>query len=144
MTERSFRMRLACQYEDPDNSVAELAVENFDEGEWLDLGLSARSPGFLVFVYAVLTCQHLYFRTNCAERGLMLSSADGAIDVLTSEDWDVTRLHVHFDGTLKSGDAGAGDVDYIVSRMKQCPVSRNMREPPDCRTTVSLHSYASS
>ena len=75
MSDRSFRMRLACRYQDPDNTVSELTVENFEEGEWRDLGLNASSPGFLVFVYAVFTCQHLYFRSNCAERGLMLASS---------------------------------------------------------------------
>ncbi len=138
MSDRSFRMRLTCRYEDPDNTVGSLNVENFEEGEWRDLGLNERSPGFLVFVYAVFTCQHLYFRKNCAEQGLMLASAEGTIDVLTTEDWDLTRLHVHFDGKLKSGAPASGVTDYIVARMKQCPVSRNTREPPNSRTTVSL------
>ena len=138
MNDRRFRMRLTCRYEQPDNTVGDLSVENFEDGEWRNLGLSERSPGFLIYVYAVFTCQHLYFRTNCAERGLMLASSDGTIDVVTTEEWDLTRLHVHFQGKLKSGVATAADADYIVGRMKQCPVSRNTREPPDSRTTVAL------
>ena len=138
MSDRSFQMRLGCRYEDPDNTVGELGVENLEEGEWRDLDLNTRSPGFLVFVYAVFTCQHLYFRTNCAERRLMLESAEGAIEVVTTEDWALTRLHVRFNGKLKSGNPSLGDVDYIVGRMKQCPVSKNTREPPDTQTTVNF------
>lgn len=138
MSDRRFQMRLGCRYEDPDNTVGDLWVENLDEGEWRDLDMSTRSPGFLVFVYAVFTCQHLYFRANCVELGLMLESADGTIDVVTTEDWDLTMLHVHFNGKLKSGTPSSEDIDYIVSRMKQCPVSKNTREPPDSQTTVNL------
>ncbi len=138
MSDRSFQMRLGCRYEDPDNTVGALRVENLEEGEWRNLDMNTRSPGFLIFVYAVFTCQHLYFRTNCAERELMLDSAEGAIDVATSEDWALTRLHVHFVGKLKSGTPSSGDIDYIVGRMKQCPVSRNTREPPDSQTSVSF------
>ena len=138
MSERSFRMRLVCRYAEPENTVDDLTVQNFEEGEWRNLALSERTPGFLVFAYAVFTCQHLYFRTNCAERGLPLASAEGLIHVLTTEDWDLTSVHVHFEGTLRSGAASSRDTEYIVSRMKQCPVSRNLREPPDTRTTVKL------
>ncbi len=123
MSDRSFQMRLGCRYEDPDNTVGDLRVENLEEGEWRDLDMNTRSPGFLVFVYAVFTCQHLYFRANCAERGLMLESAEGAIDVATTEDWALTRLRVHFNGRLKSGTPSSDDIDYIVGLMKQCPVS---------------------
>ena len=138
MSERSFQMRLLCRYEDPDNTVGDLRVENLEEGEWRNLDLTTRSPGFLIFVYAVFTCQHLYFRANCAERGLMLESAEGAIDVVTTEDWALTTLHVHLKGKLKSGTPSSDDIEYIVSRMKQCPVSRNTREPPDSQTVVDF------
>ncbi len=138
MGERSFRMRLMCRYEAPDNSIDELEVETFEEGEWRELKLGTLTPGFLVFAYAVFTCQHLYFRTNCAERELSLESAQGRIELHTTEDWDLTRLRVHFDANLKSGTASPSDIDYIISRMRQCPVSRNMREPSDSQTTLNL------
>ena len=39
--------------------------------------LNSGSAGFLIFVYAVLNCQHMYMRLNCAERGLLLDTAEG-------------------------------------------------------------------
>ncbi len=138
MADRSFQMQLRCRYEDPDNSVTSLCVRSLDDGAWQDFELTTRSPGFLVFVYAVFSCQHLYFRANCAERGLMLESADGLIDAVTTEEWSLKILHVHFDGKLKGGTPTQGDVDYIVGRMKQCPVSKNTIEPADSSTTVKL------
>jgi len=131
MSERSFQMRLVCRYADPDNSVAELSVEQLLEGDWQPLNLHLRSPGFQVFVYAILTCQHMYFRSNCAERGLVLESAEGAVEVLTSQDWVMRRLRVRFTGRLQSGIPSEQSIQYIAGRMAQCPVSINLKPVPD-------------
>jgi len=72
MNERHFQMRLHGQYQEPENSVASLRVEIFAEEEWQMFDLNSGSAGFLIFVYAMLSCQHLYMRLNCAERGLLL------------------------------------------------------------------------
>lgn len=138
MNERSFRLRLSCRYEDPDNSVADLDVEVLADGRWESLDLNVHTPGFLLFVYTIFTCQHRYLRTNCAEKGLRLESASGSIDLLASEDWFVLKMHIRFDVRLKSGTPTREEVDYIVARMEQCPVSINLKEIPDSRTEVFL------
>ena len=138
MSERTFSMRLRSTYEGTVNAVAGLDVEHRVQGEWQPLELGVASPGFEIFVYSVLTCQHMYFRVNCAERGLVLDSAEGMITIGTDRDWNMEILQVHFSGRLGSGEASADDIDYIVSRMKQCPVSCNLREVPGADTTVTL------
>ncbi len=138
MSEHRFQMRLSCRYAQPDNTVAELAVENLVEGEWQPFELGFKSPGFLIFVYGILNCQHLYMRTNAAERGFALESADGSIEVTASQDWVLQQLNVHFDARLQSGAPGAEDVDYIVDRMRHCPVSVNLRDVADSRTTLAF------
>jgi hypothetical protein len=138
MNEHSFRLRLFCRYEDPDNSIADLEVEVLADGRWEALHLNACTPGFLLFVYTILTCQHRYLRTNCAEKGLRLESAGGSIDLLAREDWCVQKMHIRFDIHLKSGAPTREDVDYIVARMEQCPVSINLRMIPDARTEIFL------
>jgi hypothetical protein len=139
MNDRSFQLRLSCRYEDPDNSVADLDVEVLADGQWETLDLSVNTPGFLLFVYTILTCQHRYLRTNCAEKGFRLESASGSIDLLAGEDWFVRQLHIRFDARLKSGTPTREDVDYIVARMEQCPVSKNLKEIPDSRTEIFLN-----
>jgi len=136
MAKRIFEMRLSCRYEAPENTIADLRVESLEDGDWREFHLHTRSPGFEIFVYSILTCQHLYFRTNCAERGLPLESAEGSIYLLTSEDWDLQRLGVRFAGSLISGTASEEDIEYIVGRMKQCPVSRNIKEAAASETEV--------
>lgn len=138
MSERSFQMRLFCRYEEPDNSLAQLDVQSLEDGEWRDLDLNTGTPGFLIFVYAAFTCQHLYLRANCAERGLFLESASGSIHMLTDEDWDLRKVRIVFEGKLKSGTPSSEDVAYIVGRMRQCPVSKNIREIADSATSVHL------
>jgi hypothetical protein len=138
MNERSFRLRLSCRYDDPDNSVAGLDVEVMKEGRWETLDLGVHTPGFLLFVYTIFSCQHRYLRTNCAEKGFLLESATGSIDLLASEDWLIRKMHIRFDVRLKSGAPSRDDVDYIIARMEQCPVSKNLREIPDSLTEIFL------
>jgi hypothetical protein len=87
----------------------------------------------------VFTCQHRFFHVNCAERKLVLNSAEGNIVIGADKDWNMETLQVHFSGQLGSGQASPDDIDYIVSRMQQCPVSRNIREVPDTESTVTLN-----
>jgi hypothetical protein len=131
-------MRMQCAYSGDDNTVAGLAVEHGVEGVWKPLDLGVTAPGFEIFVYAVFTCQHLYFRVNCAERGLLLDTATGSIEVGADADWNLDVLQVRFAGRLRGGRVSGDDIDYIVARMKQCPVSRNMCAVPGAVTTVIL------
>jgi hypothetical protein len=131
-------MRLKSTYAGDKNTVAGLDVEHEVNGEWQPLDLGLASPGFDIFVYAVFTCQHMYFRVNCAERGLVLNSADGSIVIGAGQDWNMENLQVHFSGQLGSGQASPDDIDYIVSRMQQCPVSKNIRGVPAAKSTVIL------
>jgi len=126
MSERHFQMRLHGTYQEPENSVASLRVEIFVEEEWQMFDLNSGSAGFLIFVYAILNCQHMYMRLNCAERGLLLETAEGYIHVTTTEDWLLSDLRVEFTGNLRSGTPAKDDLDYIIGRMENCPVSRNL------------------
>jgi hypothetical protein len=138
VAERGFQMRLSCRYEQPENKVAELSVETVVDGEWRGFNLDFQQPGFLIFVYAILNCQHLYMRTNATERGLVLDSAQGSIDVLAGGEWLLEKLHVDFQVRLVSGDPSREDVDYIIDRMQHCPVSTNIRAVADLRTGLEF------
>lgn len=138
MNEHHFRMRLYSLYQEPDNNISDLRVELFADDAWQDFDLGTGTAGFLIFVYALFTCQHMYMRLNCAERGLLLESASGHIEIEASEDWRITRQRVAFEGRLKAGAPTTADVDYIVERMKQCPVSSNLREVADSKTILTL------
>lgn len=138
MTERNFQIRLTCRYEALENSIVEMSAEQLDEGRWREFMLDASQPGFLIFVYAILNCQHLYMRENAAERGLVLASAHGSIEVVTNQPWEMQKLHVRFDVRLKSGRPAEDDVDYIVDRMQHCPVSVNLRSVPDSKITLDF------
>ena len=139
MSERNFNMRLKSTYEGDTNTITSLEVEHRVKGEWQPLDLGVASPGFDIFVYAVFACQHQFFRVNCAERKLALNSAEGNIVIGADKDWKMETLQVHFSGQLGSGQASPDDIDAIVSRMKQCPVSRNIREVPVTESTVTLN-----
>lgn len=136
MSGHDFKLRLNCRYEGDDNRVADLAVEVLTSEGWQSLDLNVGSPGFLLFVYTIFTCQHMFMRINAAERGLLLDSAAGSIEVVASEEWMLERLHLEFEARLASGTPSAVDVDYIVGRMQQCPVSKNLNAPNDSRTQL--------
>lgn len=136
MSDRAFQMRMRISYDGAENAVKDLQVEQLLEGDWNTFVLSTRSPGFDVFTYAVFTCQQTYLRLNCAERDLVLDTAEGRLEMTTSEDWQMTRLHLDFAVEVKSGVPTEADVAYIVERMQQCPVSKNIKPIADLETRV--------
>jgi len=138
MSDRYFRLRLECGYEQPGNAVAQLMLQKHTQEGWEDFNLNTLSPGFEIFVYAVFTCQHTYFRTNCAEQGLLLAEAYAEIELVTDADWNLVRNLVIFKGRLLQGEPSDAVVNYIVERMRQCPVSRNIRDIPDNQTRISF------
>lgn len=124
---RSWALRMACTYEGEKNRVVALNVEQKDEkGSFKPFAIDVGSAGFLIFVYSIFTCQHLYMYTNAAERGLLLASSTGAFDLVAGDDWMLVDLRARFDGKLRSGTATPDDIAYIQARMNQCPVSRNL------------------
>ena len=138
MSERIFRMRIFCDYNDPDNTVESQRVELFKEGEWADFDLDTGTAGFLIFVYAVLACQQMHLRLGCKDRGLQLASAAGDIEIATTADWIISRLRVNFSALLNSGEASEEDVATIIQRMKNCPVSKNLTFSPQAETTLEF------
>ncbi|MGB5178909.1 MAG: hypothetical protein WBP44_09300 [Gammaproteobacteria bacterium] len=140
MSERIFKMQMSCGYQEPDNMVASLQVRVFEDGEWKAFDLNVGSPGFLVFVYAVLSCQQLHMRLGCVDRGLHLDSADGDIEIVTTEDWAITKLQVAFSALLSEGKTNEEDVAAIVQRMKNCPVSRNLTFAAHSETRLEFRS----
>ena len=135
MNEHNFHMRLAAVYSD-DNRIKQLDVDIHENGQWQSLGLDATTPGFVVFVYAIFTCQHLYLRTNSSERGLEMASASGEIRVRADAEWSLQHVEVDFNVLLAKGTAGREDIEYIIARMKQCPVSRNLPASAGVDTSV--------
>lgn len=142
MSEHSYNMRVHSRYAGEDNAVSSLAVEYRVEGDWRPFELGIETPGFDVFVYSILTCQHTYFRINCAERGLLLDKSTGYLVIDTDALRTIESLRVHFHGSLRDGEPAAEDIGYVESRMGQCPVSRNLVMPPDVSTSVSLEHQA--
>ena len=138
MADHEFRMRLSARYADSENAIADLEVEVLTESGWEVLDLNTRTAGFLLFVYTIFTCQHMYLRTNCAERGLVLESSSGTIELIADDNWNIGKLHVAFRALLQSGTPGPDDTAYIAGRMEQCPVSRNLVRIPDASVELQL------
>ncbi|MDH3281925.1 MAG: hypothetical protein OEQ18_12480 [Gammaproteobacteria bacterium] len=130
MEQRVFELRLSSTLAGPENEPAYLHVEVLHDGTWEPLHLNVKTRGFLIFVNAAFICQHMYLRVNAAERGLLLDAVDGEFTMITSEDWLIRDIHASFQATLRSGHATEADIAFIVERMKACPVSRNLKEPP--------------
>lgn len=138
MDSREFQIRLSCSYTDPDNTINDLTVETLLENVWQPLLIDLYAPGFQIFIYGLMSCQHRYFRVNAAERGLSLASSKAHMTIRTDMDWNINSLHVDFYGLLNKGAASQADIDYINGRMSYCPVSSNMKALTDCSRTVTF------
>ena len=126
MSDRHFHLRLKSTYKDDKNEIEELAVECLNDNKWETLDLSIRSPGFLLFINGLFSCQHLYMRTNSAERNLALESTTGEMKIIAGEFWNIKYATITFQAKLKSGSPTEDDINYITERMKHCPVSSNL------------------
>jgi hypothetical protein len=139
MSKHTFNLRLTASYESSENKIATMDVQVLSENGWEPLELSTLTPGFLIYVYSMFTCQHLYLRTNGTERELVFAASQGEILVEASEDWFLEKVEVKFNVNLASGEAGEDDADYIISRMKQCPVSKNLPQNIRIHTALDFH-----
>ena len=140
MNKHIFNLRMAADYGSTENDITSLEVQVLDDNEWEILDLNTTSPGFLIYVYAIFTCQHMFLRTNATERKLAFTSSRGKLLVEASEDWLLEKVYVNFSVRLAAGEANDDDIDYIVSRMKQCPVSKNLPQDIDILTSVEFRS----
>jgi hypothetical protein len=136
MNDRHFHLRLRCTYAGSENKIEHLTVEIHDDNQWEPFDLSVRSAGFLLFINGLLSCQHLYMRTNSAERNLVLESATGELQMVTNEFWGIKEIVVKFNAQLKSGSPTEDDINYITGRMKHCPVSTNLPDSIQIKNSV--------
>jgi hypothetical protein len=136
MSNLTFQMLLQCKYRGDDNDVDQLNIEILVDDNWQDFTIANNTPGFDVFMYAILTCQHTYFRNNAAEYDLVLGSSEGLITVSTDEHRSISSLHADFKGQLEKGIVNVEAVDSIIARMDLCPVSINLKDIIDRKTTV--------
>ena len=136
MSKHEFHLRLNCTYESSENKVSVLDVEVFTEHGWRPLELSEASPGFLIYVYSIFTCQHTYLRLNAGENGLIIDSAEGELKLQASEEWLLESIDITFDVKLKSGTATDEKTALIIERMKQCPVSLNLPDYVSVNSSV--------
>lgn len=136
MSDLTFQMLLQCQYSNGKHDIHQQNIEHLVDDSWQELSLSTSSPGFDIFIYSILTCQHMYFKNNTAEYDLVMKSSEGLITVITDQHRNIHSLHVDFTGKLKKGIANTDKVDSIIARMNLCPVSINLKDITDRKTTV--------
>jgi len=138
MAMRKFKFRLSARYESPDNTVTSFLIEHQLKNEWQQYDSTNYNAGFLILLYAILNCQHMYFRVNAAEQGIQLQSTRGTLDVEANDDWEMQSLRIHMEGQLISGKPDPEVEVYIIERMTHCPVSVNLKPVPDMRTTIEF------
>lgn len=126
MNDRHFHIKLAATYSSNDNLIDDLSITQLIDNKWEAIELDNRSGGFMLYINGLLSCQHLYLRTNAAERDIVLSSLAGEMQIVAGEFWDIKTIDLHFEAKIKSGTASDNDMNYIVDRMTHCPVSSNL------------------
>ena len=136
MSTRHFHLRLKASYQNEKNTLDELRVEVLNKGQWEVVDLSIRSPGFFIYINGLFSCQHLYMRTNAAERNLSLASARGEMRLNANQQWQIQDIEVSFTAKLGSGTPSEDDLAYIRERMHHCPASSNLPDSVDLQNSV--------
>lgn len=138
MADRNFHLRLSCRFESGKNNQTNLIVEVLTADEWKEFKPGIETPGFLLFVYALFSCQLRYLRMNCAERNIVIVSTAGELELVAGEFWDVKSVIVRFKSVLISGSPTVDDIDYFKDRMRHCPVSTNLSDKVEMRHDISF------
>lgn len=138
MNKLTFQMLQHSRYTGEDNKIDEIHVEHLVDDEWQKLEINNYSHGFDSFMFAIINCQQTFFRMNAAEYGLVLSSSEGFITVITNEHRSIETLNVEVKGKLIKGEATQDKIDSITARMKLCPVSINLKEFNDSHVNISF------
>ncbi len=138
MSGHRFQLRATFRYAGDDNRLDGLDTEILTDDGWQALDLNLSSPGFLIFVYSFLICQHTYFHANCTESGLLLERAGVELLLVAGDDWRIGQIEIGVRPTLRAGEAAAETIAYIEKRMRQCPVSINLNEPADYRIILDF------
>lgn len=81
MSGHSFELRAALRYSGDDNHLDQIDAEVLTDQGWKPLQIENGSPGFLLFVYSFLICQHTYFHANSTEHALPLESVSLALSL---------------------------------------------------------------
>jgi hypothetical protein len=138
MNNRHFHLKLKATYQGEKNAIDNLQVHVLKGDQWENLELNIRSPGFQLYINGLFSCQHLYMRTNAAERNLMLGSSAGEMLVNTNKVWEIQTLQVSFIAKLRSGNPSEADINYIRERMHHCPVSSNLPKRADLQNMIKF------
>lgn len=139
MSNHPFQLRASFDYSGDDNNIDLINAQIWSDNSWNSLEIDNSSPGFLIFVYSFLICQHTYFHANCSERSLLLDHSEVELKLGAGEDWKILQVNVVIDATLRGDNPEQATIDYIKGRMRQCPVSVNMHEPPDYRIELQFN-----
>lgn len=131
MPEKQFNLRLHCTYADEKNAIDTLSIEVKTDDGWEALSLDIRSPGFLLYINGLFSCQHLYMRTNSAECDVVLDSSEGEMNITINDIWQIQQAEINFAVKIKSGTVTEANHAYILERMQHCPVSSNLPQGLD-------------
>jgi len=136
MNTRHFELKLHSLYTGNENLIKDLVIDVLRDGKWEPLDLNIHSPGFLLYINALFSCQHLYMRTNSAESDIELESADGTLLIDTDNTWHIQKIRVHFIAKIRRGTPNPDKLEYITQRMYHCPVSTNLPPGVDMKSSV--------
>ncbi|MBL7003257.1 MAG: hypothetical protein ISR69_04450 [Gammaproteobacteria bacterium] len=138
MANKEFNLKLNASYKDDKNTIDALSILVKTDNGWEDLNLDIRSPGFLLFINGLFSCQHLYMRINSAECGVILESSEGELNITTNDNWEIQSAKINFTAKIKSGTLSESNLTYIIERMKHCPVSSNLPKHINLQNRVSF------
>ena len=131
MNLRTFQFRLHSQPTGSEPAATTLQLERLSEtGEWEPLVPALSTPGFRLYLSAMLICLHYHLVAEAREQGLPLCGVEGRFSATTADDWSLTQVSGAFQLQLAQGrDAGTAGTE-IVARIRElmlnCPVLRNL------------------
>ncbi len=131
-----FQLRMQVEYGDDETfSVQKFDAEN---GRWQALAIHEKTPGLLIFLYSVLTCQHLFLRNPAKQAGLEPVRTEA--ELLARFDKSRFRfesIHTRFLVHCRVEPA-CQQAQAIAGKMENCPVSNNLHPAIDKQLSLEF------
>lgn len=142
MAIRRFHFRLNSKPGAPSAEAQPAAIDLLDaDGRWQPQRIDAATPGFRLYLIALLLCLHTATVMQSAELGLVLQEVQGELQAQVHDDWSLEAveadLRLQFAGAIDEAGMTTA-LEQIRARMEQCPVSRNLPGTVRKRFGVSL------
>jgi len=126
--------------ENPENEDAPCLCSRFVDGAWQQFTLNNQTKGYLIFIYAILKCQHFSILVNLLYNKIDIIKLTTDFNIEISKDWKLVTGTIEFDVKTNTNKVlQPGSISSMLKLASGCPVSRNVLHHQIIHASIQFH-----